>query len=172
MIATIEPLESRAFLSASMAGTGVEMPAPNAVAFRTVPAASGQQKQNLQKLANDLRTIQSNSNVTPAQVQTLVSDLLAVKAVATRPSKASVQKLVGDARQAAADKQISAAEKVLLGADVQAVLASASVPPNLASAVAADLQAIASALNVSAADVKLVFGDLKAIAVTFKAAHK
>jgi tRNA C32,U32 (ribose-2'-O)-methylase TrmJ len=152
MIATLETLESRTLMS-------------------VVPVISAAQKQNLTKLATDLKTIAGNSNVTKTEVSSLVSAIQAVDEVATKPNPSLVTKLATDLKTDLKAGPLTAKEKVQLYTDFSNILVSANVPASLAQVVAADAKAILISSNITNADVKLIAGDLTAISKTFKANH-
>jgi hypothetical protein len=152
MTTAIESLEPRQFMSAA-------------------PIISAAQKQNLQKLATDLETIHSHSNVTTAEVSALVTGLQAVAAVATKPDPAVVTRFTTDLKSDLAAGPLTAREITQLNTDWSDILISANVPVNLQHAVQADINAILVSSNVTAADMKLIAGDLTAILNTFMASH-
>lgn len=148
----IETLESRTFLSATLA------PA-------VIPAA---QKANIQKLVADLKTIHSHSSVSNAQIAQLEADLKIAANGAHRPSKASVTQFAVDLAAAFADGKVTVREKGTLAADFDDILVSANVSPTAAAAVKSDIVAIVKASNLTKTDVSLIVADLAAIAAAFK----
>jgi hypothetical protein len=150
----IQPLESRTLMSAA------------------VPAGlTGAQRQDIAKLASNLAAIHALSDVTPAELAALATDLNAVAAVAVKPSSATVNQFKADLSVDLKTKPMTDAEKAQLTVDFDDVLTSADVPTALAEQVAADVGAIFASTHITNADVKEIAGDLSAIAKTFKAHH-
>jgi hypothetical protein len=125
---------------------------------------SEQQKQNLQKLQNDLNAIKQGSTVTQEQKTALKNDLLAIADGATKPNPALVQQLANDLAEALADGKLSNAEKTKLAKDLDAVMDSASIPPAEVQQAIADAQAILTASGITKEEVQTVVKDLQAIA--------
>ncbi len=121
------------------------------------------QRENVHKLATDAVTIASESQVTPAHIEQLRSDVAALADGAEKPDPATVVQLVHDVRAARSDGQIDDNERELLAADVDAVLESANIPQEERESVLADIAAIVEASGVTQEDLQVIAEDLRAI---------
>ena len=125
---------------------------------------SPQQQQNVNKLINDLKTIQAGSQVTAEMKQALKNDLLAMADGATKPDQALVTQLANDLSAALADKTISEKEKQKLAKDLYAVMNSANIPTAEVQQAITDAQTLLQASGLSKQSAQLIVSDLQAIA--------
>ncbi|WP_165070699.1 hypothetical protein [Paludisphaera rhizosphaerae] len=120
-------------------------------------------QQDVAKLVQDLSAIHQGSNVTPAEIKAVGTDLSAIAKVATKPDPKTVATLKTDVAAAASDGVITPAEAVKLEKDVSAVLVSANIPKSLAQQTAADVKTLVIASGVTKQQVKVILGDVQAI---------
>lgn len=156
-------LTSRGFAQPSRQGKSSHAQQPTTA---TKPSVQPQQQQNLAKLKTDLQTIHAKSSVTPAQVQAVANDLMAIFSTANRPSKQSVQKLAKDLTAIVADRKITPTEAYKLSQDVAAVLASANISQGAVDKLLADIQILLKATNITQTDLQTIKADVKAIVDT------
>lgn len=124
---------------------------------------SEQQQLNIAKLAADLQSIRSGSEITEEQKQQLAEDLQALIEGSVKPSTESLEKLVDDLSAAFSDGQIPVSEQLKLVNDMLAVLNSANIPAEEMEAVIQDIQEIVSAGGVTEEEAQMIADDLRAI---------
>ena len=127
-----------------------------------------EQKSNFEKLASDISSIKSGSEVTPEMKEKLARDLKSTLSAANMPSNESLESFCGNLAGAVSDQKITPAEAVKLAGDVEAILNSANVSPEDAKILVNDAAAIIEAADISDEEKQILKGDFESIAAVSK----
>ncbi len=129
---------------------------------------TGEQKSNFEKLASDINSIKSGSEVTPEMKEKLSQDLKSTLSTADMPSAESLESFCDTLAGAVSDQKITPAEAVKLAGDAEAILNSANISTEDAEILVNDATAIIEAADISDEEKQALKGDIESIAAVSK----